>query len=431
MKGKKKNILIWLAWALVAGLALFATIMVFGSNGTSWPEQVMAACLGALITIMATRLLLSTQREGEKEQELYNKKLGVYSDYVSEMYEALSDGNVTSDELKKFRTKLFATVGFYAEDDVFKQIYDKVMEHFFEKKKENESKEGSKLTNDPQPKMAKFFADITNILQNDIQDKKEKMKFKNKGKINVMDLWNKFKDIIDYLEKAEEEANKDNENTENNILGQKTESSNEIIGSAFQDQQTEQPNEKCLKQQAWHFNMLSDVQLESLRQEKEQYELNLIEYGEYWRTNLVKQVGYGDIIMLFKRGANGYWGAYKAIGTRIFNFDEKKETITWLDNRENPTIIPETDPQYQKDIEDFDIYKSRDDGATLCSSIIVKKIAFKEGGVGNPGGVYRRTISRYYPLYAGRLMKLFEDAEAENPGKIINPDEKDAYNYVN
>ena len=135
MKGKKNNIFIWMGWALVAGLALFATIMVFGSTGTSWPEQVMAACLGALITIMATRLLLSTQREGEKEQELNNKKLGVYSDYVSEMYEALSDGNVTSDELKKFRTKLFATVGFYAEDDVFKQIYDKMIEHFFEKKK--------------------------------------------------------------------------------------------------------------------------------------------------------------------------------------------------------------------------------------------------------------------------------------------------------
>lgn len=430
MKGKKNNILIWLAWALVAGLALFATIMIFGTNGTSWPEQVMAACLGALITIMATRLLLSTQREGEKEQELYNKKLGVYSDYVSEMYEALSDGNVTSDELKKFRTKLFATVGFYAEDDVFKQIYDKMIEHFFEKKKENESKEESKLTNDPQPKMAKFFADITSILQNDIQDKKEKMKSKNGEKINVMNLWNKFKDIIDYLEKAEEEANKDNENTKQNfkqnILEQKTESSNEIIGSTIQEQQTEQSNEKCLKQQAWHFNMLSDEQLISLRQEKDRYELNLIEYGEYWRTNLIKQVEYGDIIMLFKRGANGYWGAYKAIGTRIFNFDEKKETITWLNDKDHPTIIPEQEQQYEEDIKNYDIYKSRDDGATLCSSIIVEKIAFKEGGVGNPGGVYRRTISRYYPLYAGRLMRMFEDAKVIVPGK-----EKDYELYEN
>ena len=41
----------------------------------------------------------------------------------------------------------------------------------------------------------------------------------------------------------------------------------------------------------------------------------------------------------------------------------------------------------------------------LCSSIIVEPIAFSKDGIGNPGGVYRRTISRYDKGYG---IKLFQ-----------------------
>jgi hypothetical protein len=38
----------------------------------------------------------------------------------------------------------------------------------------------------------------------------------------------------------------------------------------------------------------------------------------------------------------------------------------------------------------------------------VKRIAYVPEGVGNPGGVYRRTISRYDSHYAWLLQKRFQ-----------------------
>lgn len=408
MKGKKNNIFIWMGWALVAGLALFATIMVFGSTGTSWPEQVMAACLGALITIMATRLLLSTQREGEKEQELYNAKLKVYSDFVSKMFEAYEDNDISADELRDLRTQLFGKVSFYAEKNVLEQIDEKM-------KSRKNFLDGS---------TAVFFAEITAILQNDLRNDWDGTP---PEKING--LWARFQEIIDLIEPEEDIDHTDLSKTTK-------ESSNETVNDANQEQQTEQPHEqpKRLKQQAWHFIMWGDKQLEKL---KEGFtELSLVEYGEYWRTNLVKQVREGDIIMLFRRGGGGYIGAYKAIGRRVFVCEDNVVTEEYLKYGEDPIVKKEEcwngerkiyeDKETVKHLREFDIYDSiLGDGATSCANIIVEPIAFKEGGVGNPGGVYRRTISRYDSLYAGMLMQRFEKA-----GVIIDGKENDYELYV-
>ena len=64
-------------------------------------------------------------------------------------------------------------------------------------------------------------------------------------------------------------------------------------------------------------------------------------------------------------------------------------------------------------MEQSDIYRSREDGADLCSSIIVEPLAFSRYGIGNPGGVYRRTISRYDRGYGlmqlARFMAIMDD----------------------
>ena len=70
--------------------------------------------------------------------------------------------------------------------------------------------------------------------------------------------------------------------------------------------------------------------------------------------------------------------------------------------------------QYLSDIKIYDIYNSKEDGATTCANIIVEPIAFVENGVGNPGGVYRRTISRYDSHYAWLLMERFKNAITNN-----------------
>ena len=159
---------------------------------------------------------------------------------------------------------------------------------------------------------------------------------------------------------------------------------------------------KRLEQQAWHFSMWGDEQLEKLKEGFN--ELSLVEYGEQWRTNLVKQIKKNDVIMLFRRGGYGYIGAYQAVGWRVFNFEENQEEILMF-GKDSQIIEGE---QYLSDIKKYDIYKSCDDGATSCTNIIVAPIAFVEDGVGNPGGVYRRTISRYDPHYAWLLKNEFQ-----------------------
>ena len=63
-------------------------------------------------------------------------------------------------------------------------------------------------------------------------------------------------------------------------------------------------------------------------------------------------------------------------------------------------------------------YGSCDDGATLCSSLIVEPLAFARGGIGNPGGTYRRTISRYDYDYGlkqlARFMAIKDDSTIYN-----------------
>ena len=88
----------------------------------------------------------------------------------------------------------------------------------------------------------------------------------------------------------------------------------------------------------------------------------------------------------------------------MFYFDDKREEIQ-LFGKDIQNVIGE---QYTTDIEGYDIYKSGDDGATTCANIIVEPIAFVENGVGNPGGVYRRTISRYDSHYAWLLKEDFK-----------------------
>src|SRR5690606_12394484 len=62
----------------------------------------------------------------------------------------------------------------------------------------------------------------------------------------------------------------------------------------------------------WHFNLLHEKQqIEAFKNGN--WVLALIEYGQDWRTNLIKQVKPNDVIFLFKRGGSGYIGAFRAL----------------------------------------------------------------------------------------------------------------------
>lgn len=343
---------------------------------------IASAFLGAGATAWITNTLLKNQQKSEEDKEknikVFENKIQVYSEFISKMWRTLEDDIITDEEIRGIRLDIFNKLIFYFDD------IDKLVEKVDNKIKSSDaSKENSKTTSET----IKCFSEITELLRIDVDRKHGKTD-------DISKLWNVFaiqpRDNVDevILERRRENINDDIILSPNSI--------------APQEVQILKESER-LKQQAWHFIMWTDKQLDKLKDGFK--ELSLVEYGEYWRTNLVKQIGEDDVIMLFRRGGYGYIGVYKAIGWRVFYFEEEREELL-LFGKEVQIITGE---QYLSDIKTYDIYESKDDGATTCANIIVEPIAFVEDGVGNPGGVYRRTISRYDSHYAWMLKKLFQD----------------------
>ncbi|MBR5357353.1 MAG: hypothetical protein IK121_10580, partial [Lachnospiraceae bacterium] len=270
-----------------------ASYFYYKSDNAVGPNLI-TAFVGVVLSALVTLVLLNGQTKDEEDKErkmkLYNAKLEVYSDFVFSMYELLSMKNTNQDLSENFsslRTKLLGKVCFYVND---KKVIEGIKEELDNVKDLNDDN-----------KMAKAFAGITNILQNDLR--KEGWIDSQK---DVLDLWGKFEEIS---------ANTNNDNEVANALP--------ILDEVAQRQDQMNEESKRLDNQAWHFIMWSDIQLDKLKEGFK--ELSLVEYGEYWRTNLVKQVGKDDIIMLFRRGGYGYVGAYRAIGWRVFYFEEERE----------------------------------------------------------------------------------------------------------
>ncbi len=395
---------------VIVVFAALSSFFYWRSDNAVGPNLI-TAFVGVVISALVTLVLLNGQTKDEEEKErnlnLYKAKLKVYSDYVSEMYAALSDNHVTSEELTDLRTKLFASIGFYAGENVLVDINKLILKYFFD------DKGNFKEDVDIDVKMSILFSGITNILQKDTKTEKSNIENNNTEDI-VQILWRNFGVIIQSLidqEKKEEELNKKEQNEELREKDLQMIQQDEVEKN-IEESSSNNDEDKYLKQQAWHFNAWGDEQFKRIEEnlaESKEIELSLVEYGEYWRTNLLKQVGKGDIIMLFRRGGYGYVGAFEAIGRRIFDFEKGEEEILYF-GEEKPRSVE----NFNADVEKYDIYKSREDGATLCSNLIVKRIAYVPEGVGNPGGVYRRTISRYDSHYAWLLKKRFQEKEKRN-----------------
>ena len=393
---------------VIVVFAALSSFFYWRSDNAVGPNLI-TAFVGVVISALVTLVLLNGQTKDEEEKErnlkLYNTKLQVYSDFVYDMYEFLRDNQVTEEEFSSLRTRLLGKVCFYVNNkDVLERI----------KKELDKIKELNDIG-----QMAQAFAGITGILQEDLD--------RNNNKNEVLILWGKFEEIsgntknntvqsqspIDAVPKQTKDVNNDVGNKQNERGN--SESNVETNNVAEQNESTSDDSQRL--ENAWHFNAWGDEQFKRIKEniaeskEKEiEIELSLVEYGEYWRTNLLKQVGEGDIIMLFRRGGYGYVGAFKAVGRRIFDFEKGEEEILYFKEPEKSSFVTTKDnnKKFEDDVEKYDIYKSRDDGATLCSNLIVKRIAYVPEGVGNPGGVYRRTISRYDSHYAWLLQKRFQ-----------------------
>lgn len=351
---------------------------------------IASAFLGAGATAWITNTLLKNQQESEEAKEknikVYENKIQVYSEFISKMWKTLEDNVITDEEIRGIRSDIFNKLIFYLKKDDIIKLAEKVRSI-----KSSESfNDGEDKAIDKAKKttgIIECFSEITELLRADVNNNVQ-----TETKQEISRLWNNFgvqpSENVSIPDKPTIAMNEEMVNQDTASIAMKT------LNCGF-----------------WHFAMLgADEQIAALRNGI--HELNLIEYEEEWRTNLIKQVKENDLVFLFRSGGFGYMGVYRVLGWRVFQFFEGNKVVETLKiGKDEKTITDER--SILNDLNRSDIYHSREEGADFCSSLIVEPLAFAKNGIGNPGGVYRKTISRYDHGYGimqlARFMAIMDD----------------------
>lgn len=338
-----------------------------------------------------------TSREREKSIQIHQSKLAAFSKFIGNIWDVNAkntdydgQGIKISNLLKTIRSQMFHDVIFHISPQGLKEI-NVIVE---------------KNTKNP----VALCSGITRVIKSELDDiRKDQETIAVSGEAyetELRSLWSTMQERIVEAPcaptKEFQSAHTDISGVPNDVIINDKESQTEILSS------TKVVISDYGYNQAWHFALWGVEQISAISKwqadGRSSVDLSLVEYGETWRTNLLKQVDDGDIVFLFRRGGYGYIGAFKPLGWRVFDFNENIETIHLFYKEEE---IVKGD-RFELDVKEFDIYGSRDDGADLCANLIVEIVAYQESGVDNPGGVYRRTISRYDSQYAAKLMERFK-----------------------
>ena len=428
---KKNNSSIWMVLILVV-IAFFAVIcitippQIYDTN--QFIFQIIAVFLSVLFTAIVTNTLLSYQSRSEEDKDknvkIHENKVKAYSNFMRSLWIVLDDGKVTSEEIKKIRSELFEDIFLYLDnkglvsvEESINSFKDKVADA---QPEDNDSSKGTGFYRD-------FAISIASCLKNDINDKEEEKvgllktsirKERKSREPNMDEMWSSLEFISSKYP------------SQSDLVGEKgiaidmpKVGANQIEGEqsvSSGDESSEQEPVRELKSQAWHFSEWSEIQLQYLKEGGQ--ELSLVEYDEYWRTNLVQQVMPGDVVFLFK-GSWKYAGVFVAKGWRVFEYDEQRyvKEIT-SDGIEKAVVTGEKVPidSVKDKLAKYDIYGSYlDPNSTSCANVIVDTISFIPEGVVTPNTTYRKTISRYYWEYAVRLLDKFDEAESEQNKKKI------------
>lgn len=366
---------------LIALIALCLFVFEIPGFWAQLMAIISSAFLGAGATSWMTNRLLERQQEAEEAKEknikFHQSKIAVYAEFVREMWKQAGESDIPDNEtLKTIRGLVFNKLLFYLNIEEIEELKD-----IFVK---------DKLPNNS----IQLYSQITNVVRRGIDRKKESVENNDNGYTDVLkELWQAITKFI--LPELPIDMDVARPST---VVSECYEISNE--------EDSGRERARCLRtygfQQAWHFAMLGDEQLAVIGDGRIN-ELSLIEYEEDWRTNMIKQIGENDIIFLFRRGGYGYIGAFKPLGWRIFEYenDKLKEVIHRFNEDDESKYLSEDDA----DVKKYDIYGGIKDGADFSTNLIVVPIVYKEDGFGmHSGGVYRRTISRYYEEYAVEMM---------------------------
>lgn len=382
---KKKVFHISLSVGILA--ALLAICFFIFHIPDFWPQLlaiIASAFLGAGVTAWLTNTLLDNKQKSEEEKEknihMYQNKLDAFSEFSKELWSKTKTDYL---DIERVRDLLFNKVIFF----ISKSDVDKLIEIF------------RKLP--PKPSNVnkiKLFSELTEIIKGCL-DNTQTDKDSPKGCFDQNDIETLWREIDKYIPKEDVSI----------VKKSQIEPDSAIQSTHIEHCENEPatPNGVINYDQAWHFAMLGDEQLGVIGDDKIN-ELSLIEYEEEWRTDLLKQVSENDIVFLFRRGGYGYIGAFRPKGWRTFGYDDNEKLYETIHLFGEEEVIVKEEGLVNIDVEKYDIYGGIKDSADICSNLIVEPIYYlgHEAGT-NPGGVYRRTISRYDAGYAATLLEWF------------------------
>ena len=397
----------------VGVIALFPAI--FSSHELLF--QIIAVVLSVLFTAVVTNTLLTAQSQSEEDKEknikIHEGNLRAYSSFTKHMWKVIDDERITDEEIINLRTFFFDNLIFhldksqlYSIQTALKQLYDDLL-------KLDEKGSGTKKAAQ-RDLYIKFSTQVANCLKDAINPNKEEEKipwykklFKSKEEkipdVDIKNLFGLFSSVASFFPGIEETVSVDEE------------ANPEIVDSNMPDSPTPPEVERAIQRQSWHFSMWDETQLDFL--DKDGRELSLVEYGEYWRTNLVKQVKPGDLVFLFK-GNKQYAGAFLATGWRVFEYDEERNVREIVSEGITKAVVLDADSMpiesVAEQLSKHDFYNCfLDPNSTSCANIIVEPVSYIREGVPNPNTTYRKTISRYYGPYAAKLLQVFADSEKD------------------
>lgn len=389
---------------IVALFVIFlATAIIFKVFSIEiFPSQFYGAMIGVVITALITMLLLEGQTASEKERNkdvrVFEQKIRVFSEFTKKMWSTINEENFSGRNILELKKICFQELIFELNKNDINEI----------------TKQIKKI--DPETgNITMFLCEITEILKNILspEDEKKDSKLKNKenkntykqedGKDkNVHMIKDKGSENVVKLKSEKEKVapkSKENEKPPRTLSESILNLSNafedlKVKWDVLAEKETEEiplsEKEKVTKSiklnettikgiQFWHFNMLNDAQIEAFKNRN--WKLSLVEWGETWRTNLIRQTKKGDVVFLFRRGGNGYIGAFKVIEHKILESESFSEDY-----------LPEDD-----------IYNGMKEGASLSSNLIVEPIAYNYKGVGYYT-VRRRTIERMNDLESVKFL---------------------------
>lgn len=361
-------------WLLVGQsvLLVFGILLLIGLCYDVWkfPDVysqglavVISAVLGAVLTYLVVGIQWKQQKKKEERVKIYEKKLNVYSDFVSKMWRFYPDGQLSKEEFSQMRIQVFDQLIFLLSNASIRGLMKEIdsLSRTFENEENNYS-------------ISEILTKITTILRKDLLSDEKSGELES---LVVAQLWAAFAD--------------------------KTEVEDDVI-----EKTGRAPKSGCTY---WCMNMIRN--LETLQRDailkNNINELSLAEWGEYKRTNALKQIKAGDIIFLYNK-SNKFFGAFEAKGRRIVYNDAQGYREEYVEDLSNPPEHPEkTDKEIiNQDVAKYDIYKSLERGSTVFANIIVEPKKVKEIKCPEYISAPRYALRRLSKEHGEKLMSLYQ-----------------------